>query len=97
MSILLWLVTIGAYIGLHFYLRLNFSITNMWLAVAALVLGFISFATGKRLWLLGSFGVLFMGIVFLYTTFLTRGLIVWWIAALAVVIFMAVLASLREQ
>ena len=95
MSTLLWLLTIILYTGTLFYLFSTPPAINFWAILISAVLGAISLGSGKKIWSLFSFGVIFLGMVVLYPTFLARNWLIFWAALLAGIVFLAVL-SLKD-
>ena len=96
MSIIVWLLSIVAYIGYHIYLVRRPSDLILGLGLAALILGFISFLANKKYLLILAFLLLFAGVIITYPSAFGRNQLWFWVGGLAVIIFLGSL-SLRDD
>lgn len=96
MAIAVWFFDVVAYMGYMIYMFGRPSDLYLGIGILALIAGFIGLATSKKLFVLASCFVLFLGVGLTYLNALNTGRIYIWIAGLAAMLFFGSL-SLRED
>lgn len=96
MTIFLWFANFVSYVLFMLYLTRRPSDLNLAIGLVALLTGFFGLASGRKLILIGSFLLIFFGVVLCYPLALRRDLLLLWGGELVITLFLGSLA-LRED
>lgn len=95
MTILLWLLSLIVYVVFLAFTGIFFDI-NLYAGIVALILGIIAIGMNNRILSMLSYGFILLGELVLYNYVMARGLLVIWLLAIVLTIFLASL-SLRQE